>query len=137
LPVAHLLLATPHQGTEKVILIQEQLSKNRIIIDTDSHGQVMASVTSSTAERKSKTNFIMKNSKVYMRQNAFGDDVNVVVVMKAMGAESDQEVVSLVGSEEALANLLLPTLQVRGAFAWLTGPSGCWLHRLGQAAMLQ
>ena len=25
---------TPHQGTEKVILIQEQLSKNRIIIDT-------------------------------------------------------------------------------------------------------
>lgn len=33
----------PHtlsQGTEKVILIQEQLSKNRIIIDTDQHGEV-------------------------------------------------------------------------------------------------
>lgn len=28
------------RGTEKVILIQEQLSKNRIIIDTDSHGEV-------------------------------------------------------------------------------------------------
>lgn len=28
------------RGTEKVILIQEQLSKNRIIVDTDSHGEV-------------------------------------------------------------------------------------------------
>ena len=28
------------KGTEKVILIQEQLSKNRIIIDLDSKGQV-------------------------------------------------------------------------------------------------
>jgi DNA-directed RNA polymerase beta subunit len=108
----------------------------------------MASVTSSTAERKSKTNFVMKNGKVYMRQNAFGDDVNVVVVMKAMGAESDQEVVSLVGSEEALANLLLPTLQVgvclwvwgeRGkqrADAWLVGqPLGACCYSWGQLGM--
>jgi DNA-directed RNA polymerase III subunit RPC2 len=28
------------KGTEKVILIQEQLSKNRIIIDTDSKGRL-------------------------------------------------------------------------------------------------
>ena len=28
------------QGTEKVVLIQEQLSKNRIIVDIDNHGQV-------------------------------------------------------------------------------------------------
>ncbi|CAD6339434.1 unnamed protein product [Miscanthus lutarioriparius] len=27
------------KGTEKVILIQEQLSKNRIIVDTDSKGR--------------------------------------------------------------------------------------------------
>ena len=33
------------KGTEKVILIQEQLSKNRIIVDTDKKGQVCASVT--------------------------------------------------------------------------------------------
>lgn len=66
---SHLLLLT--QGTEKVILIQEQLSKNRIIIDTDSNGEVCASVTSSTHERKSKTNVGYKNGKIYLKHNAF------------------------------------------------------------------
>ena len=60
------------QGTEKVILIQEQLSKNRIIIDTDSKGQVTASVTSSTHERKSKTNVVRgKKGQLCLRHNAF------------------------------------------------------------------
>jgi DNA-directed RNA polymerase III subunit RPC2 len=43
------------KGQEKVILIQEQLSKNRIIVDRDSKGNIRAAVTSSTHERKSKT----------------------------------------------------------------------------------
>ena len=47
------------KGAEKVILIQEQLSKNRIIVDQDTQGQIMASVTSSTHERKSKTTVVM------------------------------------------------------------------------------
>lgn len=33
------------RGTEKVILIQEQLSKNRMIVDTDSKGNIECSVT--------------------------------------------------------------------------------------------
>lgn len=64
------------RGTEKVILIQEQLSKNRIIIDTDNNGNVMASVTSSTHERKSKTNIIVKNTRIFLRHNTFGDEVS-------------------------------------------------------------
>jgi hypothetical protein len=63
------------QGTEKVILIQEQLSKNRIIIDTDQHGEVTASVTSSTHERKSKTNIAARNGKIYLKHNAFRWDM--------------------------------------------------------------
>ena len=35
------------QGTEKVILMQEQLAKNRILIEMDSQQQIMASVHSS------------------------------------------------------------------------------------------
>jgi antitoxin component YwqK of YwqJK toxin-antitoxin module len=65
------LPAVDLQGTEKVILIQEQLSKNRIIIDTDQHGEVAASVTSSTHERKSKTNIAARNGKIYLKHNAF------------------------------------------------------------------
>lgn len=40
------------------------------------------------------------------------DDINIVAVLKAMGAESDQEVVQLVGPDEQLAALLMPSLQV-------------------------
>ena len=40
------------KGVEKVVLIQEQLSKNRIIIDVDAKGEIGASVTSSTHERR-------------------------------------------------------------------------------------
>ena len=60
------------KGTEKVILIQEQLSKNRIIVDLDSKSQITASVTSSTHERKSKTNIVLsKRSSLALRHNAF------------------------------------------------------------------
>ena len=78
------------RGTEKVILIQEQLSKNRIIIDIDSKGQVGASVTSSTHERKSKTNIATRAGKIYLRHNTFEDDVPICAALKAMGMTSDQ-----------------------------------------------
>lgn len=39
------------------------------------------------------------------------EDVNIVIVMRAMGIESDAEVLQLVGTEGAFAALLAPTLQ--------------------------
>lgn len=38
----------------------------------------------------------MKNGKVYMKHNSLGDDVPIVVILRAMGAMSDQEIVQLV-----------------------------------------
>ena len=99
------------KGTEKVILIQEQLSKNRIIIDVDAKGEVGASVTSSTHERKSKTSIAVKHGKLYLRHNTFADEIPVLVALKAMGLESDQEAVQLVGPDPAYASLLAPSLQ--------------------------
>ncbi|KAJ4461587.1 putative DNA-directed RNA polymerase III subunit RPC2 [Paratrimastix pyriformis] len=87
------------RGVEKVILIQEQLSKNRIIIEHDPKGGIGASVTSSTHERKTRTNLITKHGKIYLRHNTLSEDVGVVVVLKALGIESDQEIVQMVGSE--------------------------------------
>ena len=47
------------KGVEKVILIQEQMAKNRIIIEVDSKtGNLCAQVTSSTYEKKSRTTVI-------------------------------------------------------------------------------
>ena len=98
------------KGAEKVILIQEQLSKNRIIVDLDAQGNVTASVTSSTHERKSKTTVVVKQGKFFLRHNAFVEDINVCIAMLALGAESKQEVFQLIGGPENLVSQITPTV---------------------------
>lgn len=83
----------------QVVLIQEQLSKNRIIVGRDAKGKVMASVTSSTHERKSKTNLITHNGAILLRHNTMTEDVPIVVVLRGMGVECDQEILQLIGME--------------------------------------
>jgi len=99
------------KGVEKVILIQEQLSKNRIIIDIDANSLVTASVTSSTHERKSKTTVSYKNGRLYMHHNTFAEDLPIAIVLKAMGMESDQEFVQLVGPDMQRSSMLMRSLQ--------------------------
>jgi DNA-directed RNA polymerase III subunit RPC2 len=102
---------THSQGVEKVILIQEQLSKNRIIIDTDSSGSVISSVASSTHMRKSKANLVVQHEKFYLKHNSLSEVVSVVVILKAMGIESDQEIVQWIGSDQIYIDALEPSLQ--------------------------
>ncbi|AGO12973.1 AaceriADL275Cp [[Ashbya] aceris (nom. inval.)] len=84
-------------GTEKVILVQEQLSKNRIIVEADEKKAIVqASVTSSTHERKSKTYVVTKNDKIYLKHNSIAEEVPIVIVLKACGIVSDLEIMQLV-----------------------------------------
>ncbi|XP_030543868.1 DNA-directed RNA polymerase III subunit 2 isoform X1 [Rhodamnia argentea] len=99
------------KGTEKVILIQEQLSKNRIIIVTDKKGNINASVTSSTEATKSKTVVVMEKEKMYLQLNQFAKNIPIMIVMKAMGMESDQEVVQMIGRDPRYGALLLPSIE--------------------------
>eukprot|EP01114_Cavostelium_apophysatum_P020204 TRINITY_DN6708_c0_g1_i4.p1 TRINITY_DN6708_c0_g1~~TRINITY_DN6708_c0_g1_i4.p1 ORF type:complete len:1163 (+),score=317.41 TRINITY_DN6708_c0_g1_i4:32-3520(+) len=99
------------KGVEKVLLIQEQLAKNRIIIELDSKGNTSASVLSSTQERKSRTSIIVKKGKIYLKHNTFSEDIPIVAIFKAMGVETDQEVVQLIGSEEQYVDLLAPSFE--------------------------
>ena len=39
------------------------------------------------------------------------DDINMVIVMRAMGVESDQEIMELIGSEPGVAALMASTVQ--------------------------
>ncbi|GMM30086.1 DNA-directed RNA polymerase III core subunit [Martiniozyma asiatica (nom. inval.)] len=90
-------------GTEKVILVQEQLSKNRIIVEADEKkGIVQASVTSSTHERKSKTYVVTKNDKIYLKHNSVSEEIPIVIVLKAAGIVSDLEVLQLVCGDDAI-----------------------------------
>jgi len=94
------------KGVEKVILVQEQLSKNRIIVDVDKKGNVMANVQSSTHERKSKTAIIVKHDKIYLKHNSVSEDIPIVIAMKAMGVQSDKEIAQLIcGNDHDLLDL--------------------------------
>ncbi|XP_071851455.1 DNA-directed RNA polymerase III subunit RPC2-like isoform X4 [Apostichopus japonicus] len=99
------------RGSEKVILIQEQLSKNRMIVELDRKGMVSCNVTSSTHERKSRTVVILKKGRHYIKHNSLTEDVPIVVVFKALGLESDQEVVQMVGTEDSLMSQFAPNLE--------------------------
>lgn len=84
-------------GTEKVILIQEQLSKNRIIVEADDKtGGVSASVTSSTHERKSKTYVWFKKDRITLAHNVLVENIPIVIILKALGGLSDYEIMELV-----------------------------------------
>ncbi|CAL5865991.1 uncharacterized protein PFLUO_LOCUS198 [Penicillium psychrofluorescens] len=89
-------------GTEKVILVQEQLSKNRIIVETDPKKEIVqASVTSSSNERKSKSYIILKKDRLHVKHNVLSEDIPIVVLLKAMGVHTDQEILLLVtGTDE-------------------------------------
>lgn len=97
------------KGAEKVILMQEQLSKNRIIIENDTRG-LMANVQSSTHERKSRTTLIAKGNKLYLHHNILEADINIAIVLRAMGIETDQEIIQLIGKEPKFVDGMTPSL---------------------------
>ena len=61
------------RGVEKVILIQEQMSKNRMIVEQDRKGFITCQVTSSTHAKKSRTNITVNKGKYYLKHNTLQD----------------------------------------------------------------
>lgn len=88
------------RGQEKVILVQEQLSKNRVIVES-AKGIIQASVTSHTSNVKTKTYVLLKKGLLYLKHNSLTEDVPIVIVLRAMGVQSDQEIVELTAGMDA------------------------------------
>ena len=85
-------------GVEKVILIHEQMSQNRIIVEYDTKGKnLSANVTSNSQDTKSRTSVIFKNNIFYVKQNSFKNDINLMIIFKALNILSDQEIIMLIG----------------------------------------
>ena len=101
------------KGTEKVILVQEQLSKNRIIVMTEPKKDlVTAEVTSSTHDRVVKTYVTTKGKRLYLRHNSFKELIPIVVALKAMGITSDKEIIQLIcGPNEKFHEAFGPSSQ--------------------------
>jgi len=89
------------RGQEKVILVQEQLSKNRVIVES-AKGVIQASVTSHTANVKTKTYVLLKKGLLYLRHNSLNEDVPVSIVLRAMGVQSDHEILLLAAGSDAV-----------------------------------
>jgi DNA-directed RNA polymerase III subunit RPC2 len=53
----------------------------------------------------------MKHNKMYLKHNSLGDDIPIVVVLKAMGLECDQEIVQLVGLETEVLDTFSASLE--------------------------
>lgn len=87
------------RGQEKVILVQEQLNKNRVIVES-AKGIMQASVTSSTHERRTKTYVIQKKGLMFLRHNTLSEEVPIVFVLKALGVHSDKEILLMVAGED-------------------------------------
>lgn len=87
------------RGQEKVILVQEQLNKNRVIVES-AKGIMQASVTSSTHERRTKTYVIQKKGLMFLRHNTLSEEVPIAIVLKALGVSSDKEILLMVAGTD-------------------------------------
>ena len=87
------------KGTEKVILIQEQILLNRIYIEQDQQGFICAHVNSSGLKMKIKNTIIFKNRKLYFKNKIFIEDIPVIILLKSMGMELDRDILDLLGVE--------------------------------------
>ena len=88
------------RGQEKVILVQEQLSKNRVIVES-MKGIIQASVTSHTANVKTKTYVLLKKNLIVLKHNSLNEDIPVAIVLRAMGIQSDHEILLLAAGNDA------------------------------------
>ena len=88
-------------GVEKVILIHEQMSQDRIIVEFDSKGKnLSANVNSFGRDTKSRTSVIFKNNIFYVKHNSFkNDNINLFIIFKALNIVSDQEIIMLIGQK--------------------------------------
>jgi DNA-directed RNA polymerase III subunit RPC2 len=99
------------RGQEKVILVQEQLSKNRVIVESFK-GIIQASVTSHTANVKTKTYVLEKKGLLWLKHNSLQEDIPVAIVLRAMGVQSDHEILLLAaGNDAEYQDMFAPNLE--------------------------
>jgi DNA-directed RNA polymerase III subunit RPC2 len=57
---------------------------------------------SSTHQRKSKSYVLLKKERIYLKHNVLNEDIPIVLIMKAMGVQSDHEILLLVAGTDSI-----------------------------------
>jgi len=103
------------KGVERVLMMQEQPLMNRIVVEYDSKKVLQAFVTSSSADNKSRTvvcaNPMARKKGLYLKHSAFSELIPISIVLKAMGVQSDMEIVQMVGIQKKYVETLMVSLQ--------------------------
>merc|ERR1719174_804990 len=80
------------------------------MVELDKTKLPKAEVTSLTVMMKSRTQVINKKGRFYVANHKFVDPIPIIIMMKALGVVSEQQIVSFVGAEPRILEALGPSL---------------------------
>ncbi|MEM2946989.1 MAG: DNA-directed RNA polymerase subunit B [Candidatus Bathyarchaeia archaeon] len=102
-------------GSERVIVAMEDLAPNRIIVDTDEKGTTpvyQAKLFSTTVGFRARIELKMKSDgALYVTMPGVPTEVPFVIVMRALGLESDKEIAEAVSVDEEVQSELEPSFE--------------------------
>jgi DNA-directed RNA polymerase III subunit RPC2 len=97
------------KGAEKIILLQEQLTLNRIFIEHDFQGNPCVTTTTKINSLKLKNSILLKNRKLFFRHKIFLEDIPIIILFRYFGFGKNEDIRDLIGKE--YENLLKPSLR--------------------------
>jgi len=102
-------------GSERVIVAMEDLAPNRIIVDIDEKGATpvyQAKLFSTTVGFRARIELKMKSDgSLYVTMPGVPTEVPFVIVMRALGLESDKEIAEAVSIDEEIQSGLEPSFE--------------------------
>ncbi|MEM2093149.1 MAG: DNA-directed RNA polymerase subunit B [Candidatus Bathyarchaeia archaeon] len=102
-------------GSERVIVAMEDLAPNRIIVDIDEKGTTpvyQARVFSSTVGFRARIEMKLKpDGALYVSMPGVPTEIPFVILMRALGLESDREIAEAVSLDEEIQSELEPSFE--------------------------
>ncbi|MCW3981983.1 MAG: DNA-directed RNA polymerase subunit B'', partial [Candidatus Bathyarchaeota archaeon] len=97
-------------GSERVIVALEDLAPNRVMVDVDTRGAhpvYQAKIFSTTVGFRARIELRLKSDgALYVTIPGVPSEIPLIIVMRALGVESDKEIAELVSPEQTIQNML-------------------------------
>jgi len=97
-------------GSERVIVALEDLAPNRVMVDVDTRGAhpvYQAKIFSTTVGFRARIELRLKSDgSLYVTIPGVPSEIPLIIVMRALGVESDKEIAELVSPEQTIQDML-------------------------------
>ncbi|MFQ5758162.1 MAG: DNA-directed RNA polymerase subunit B [Candidatus Bathyarchaeia archaeon] len=107
-------------GSERVIVALEDLAPNRILVDIDTHGAkpvYQAKIFSTTVGFRARILLRMKgDGAIYVSMPGVPTEIPFVILMRALGLESDKEIADAISPEKSIQNELESSFEKASGF---------------------